>query len=747
MINEEVYTGNQDDYDAIREAVKKLSSTSQEQFETIKKEKWYNRVFDMVTFSQKGKKRLAEQIGTVAQAQQILIELLLRLSSNDTNISQIVSDSMEDIRRIQEQNLYLLSKVMQLENITLGIKPDMDIAKLSNQGKQTLSACLYWVSNTNGESSEEQKKYANVIFNYLAIEDVEMDNVIAALERLDKDSKRRILACCMEYIFLKDCTDNSYGDYDKFIQEFDFGNKTINGIKKQILAIYKMRGSEGFYTKYEVDNFITIEDVFEMDLGEEIEMTEEEDEIEITDEVISSILQIKKGETRVYKNKQLHFRTYINCEGCLEMDHCIIYYNETEARNVITLAQGAQLTIKNSVVICKGFDTNTFIKGDDKNTVIFEKNTFVDCSYFIDAESTCRFAMTQCKLENCNTNFISIYVDESTSCDISNNIIRQNYLNPFYFEHKSKIYSGTLIFIRTYGTPVRFHNNIILEESKFEKARSENDLDKMCYFSCGNAEVTNCTFSGLSNAIRVPVVKESRFDNCTEALKTNAYGVMECLVDNCIFEMCTNIISMNEYTKITNCQFISCYNSLIKPIGYRGAVEIEFCQFWNTKNDERYSSTSGILGGGVCIGFQRTNARANRLNKCVFDGVELLDNFLIAAMGSKKPEGPVSYITECDFRNCRTLRSSGKIIMEFMQYDTLFKKEQGFRANCISNCRGLDKISKEGEKAEKVEVKSISTSGSAIGAEMPQIKTTGAVYLAGAPIALSILAGITVVYE
>lgn len=58
MINEEVYTVNQDDYDAIREAVKKLSSTSQEQFETIKKEKWYNRVFDMVTFSQKGKKDL-----------------------------------------------------------------------------------------------------------------------------------------------------------------------------------------------------------------------------------------------------------------------------------------------------------------------------------------------------------------------------------------------------------------------------------------------------------------------------------------------------------------------------------------------------------------------------------------------------------------------------------------------------------------------------------------------------------------
>lgn len=44
------------DYDAIQTAIQQLTTVSQGQFEEIKKEKWYHRVFDLVTFSQKGKK-------------------------------------------------------------------------------------------------------------------------------------------------------------------------------------------------------------------------------------------------------------------------------------------------------------------------------------------------------------------------------------------------------------------------------------------------------------------------------------------------------------------------------------------------------------------------------------------------------------------------------------------------------------------------------------------------------------------
>ena len=212
-VNQEMFSGNQEDYDALKEAVKRLSSVSEEQFESIKSEKWYNRVFDMVTFSQKGKKRIAEQVGTLAQAQQILVELLMRLSDNDADVSKIVVESMEDIRRIQAQNIYLLSKIKRLENISLGIKTDMDLNKLSDANKKILCACLYYINGQDENASDAQKTFANQVIKYLNV-DVQMDNPVAVIEDIDIESKKRILNCCMEYMFLRECSNAGYEEYE-----------------------------------------------------------------------------------------------------------------------------------------------------------------------------------------------------------------------------------------------------------------------------------------------------------------------------------------------------------------------------------------------------------------------------------------------------------------------------------------------------------------------------------------------------
>ena len=75
----------------------------------------------------------------------------------------------------------------------------------------------------------------------------------------------------------------------------------------------------------------------------------------------------------------------------------------------------------------------------------------------------------------------------------------------------------------------------------------------------------------------------------------------------------------------------------------------------------------------------------------------------------------MTFIEECDFKNCSTNRSSGKIIKEYLSYDTLFKKNQQFHANTISKCKGLDKINREGKEAENVEVRTTTAAGNEIG--------------------------------
>lgn len=735
MLNEIAY--KPEDYDAIKQAIKSLSESSQEQFEEIKKEKWYNRVFDMITFSQKGKKRLAEQISTVAQAQQIFVELLLRIASDDEKVSKIVAESMGDIRRIQEQNIYLLSKINQLENISLGIRTDMDINKLSDKHKQVLTACLHKMSDMNIESSEKQKNYANAVTSYLGV-DVQMDNPTSVFDAMDVESKKRIFACCMEYVFLRDCTFDEYGEYEEFIEEFDLGNKTVKSIKEQILSLYHLRGCEGFYSKYKADNFKDIEDTFFVDI--ELQEEAEEDEWELTDENIVSILPILPGETKTYINKKLHINAFVNCEGILSIERCILYYNESDTPGKITLGKGAHLTIKDSVVICKGCDEPAFIStSEGENTISFEKTTFVDCSFFLESRNKCSFSMIGCELRNCYDKFIYMRANDEALYNISENVILQERIAVF---QRSKWGNKCIITIDSYkNAKIQFYNNTIIEKPQF-KTVNVGGMYKLSYFSCQTAEVSKCTFIGLSSDILALRVKNSVFKNCTEAIRTfRLSGKKEDtpIVNNCIFENSTNVIVADRYTEITYCQFMDCYDNFIRPSSpstFGGGVTVEFCEFRNIKNEyEGYVSEKKS-----CIALS-PGSSPNYIKKCIFDGVELNKLFLISAFsayGHEKPSGTVTYIQECTFKNCSTKCSSQVIIKEYMEYDSWGRKKN-FHANKISDCRGLENVNKEGSVTKNTEMRTETADGVPIGSSFATGIITSQI---GAPKALCTLAGV-----
>jgi len=119
-----------------------------------------------------------------------------------------------------------------------------------------------------------------------------------------------------------------------------------------------------------------------------------------------------------------------------------------------------------------------------------------------------------------------------------------------------------------------------------------------------------------------------------------------------------------------------------------------------------------------CIIFGRTKERhskANYITNCIFDGISIDKNFLIAATGYEKPYDTVTYIENCDFRNCETRRASGQIIKEYMQYDNLFHKPQKFHANIVKNCTGLDRINKDGSQANTIDTRMVSILGKNIG--------------------------------
>lgn len=461
---------------------------------------------------------------------------------------------------------------------------------------------------------------------------------------------------------------------------------------------------------------------------------------EISDETISSIVQIYEGETKIFKHKNIHLMAYINCAGNLIFDHCIINYNETNIGDEITLQENASLTIKNSEVICKGVDTTYFISSEGLSRITIESSSFEDCSFFIKAGSECIFSMTDCKIHNCFRDFLELF---DSNCVIGGNIIIQDGLNSFYTKAP---YRSQNRLIEAWGenSEIEFYNNTIIEEDGFKEGLKfgctdevKNKLEMLLYdwsyFDCAEGEVRNCTFKGIGRPIIACSFVECRFEKCTAGVKLRKYASSEKrpYVDDCLFIECTNVITVIENTRIVNCQFLSCYDKIIEPardFSFKGGVSVELCQFINTENKkemskfEKMASETGLLVGGVnifCVAFSKSsgsNANTNHLKKCIFDGVVLGDNYLIGAVGNTKPSGLVAEIENCDFRNCVKKDNSKEIINKRMKYRTLLKVKD-FYAIYTSDCKGLDKINHEATEPETI-IRNISTRGNTIGSTL-----------------------------
>ena len=110
---------------------------------------------------------MAEQITSLAQAQGILIEILVRLADQDANIAGMVMQSQSDIRALAQNSAYLQERLYLLEDKSYGIKENENLKDLNSQQRNILSGCLNEASKLYAMPSNEQRLYANELLNYL----------------------------------------------------------------------------------------------------------------------------------------------------------------------------------------------------------------------------------------------------------------------------------------------------------------------------------------------------------------------------------------------------------------------------------------------------------------------------------------------------------------------------------------------------------------------------------------------------
>ena len=260
-----------EDIDSIALAIKKLSTSSENQFNELKNERWFNRLFNMITFSNKKNIRLAEQINTLAQAQEILIRVLLLLSEKSSEISELVKNNTKDIEKLGKNDIYLLNRIKKLEDKVFSIKREIKLENLSLQAKEILSACLKELSTLFDYTNDNQKLYVNFILNQLNIDRVEYNNLELAIDELDSNNeKTQILISCLEYIYLKNNNFNILKtNYQilNFIEMFYFSEKKIDEIKNQV---ERDSNFDGIIFRYGNDYNENFDDSFLLDFIDDI---------------------------------------------------------------------------------------------------------------------------------------------------------------------------------------------------------------------------------------------------------------------------------------------------------------------------------------------------------------------------------------------------------------------------------------------------------------------------------------------
>lgn len=505
---------------------------------------------------------------------------------------------------------------------------------------------------------------------------------------------------------LEDSVPEIYPVNNTFVIPPDLKNVAITGIGKVILRVFSEHSID--FEKQNVRfNNIELDYYYEVTVSSETGKKDNSDSTRLPDITISSILHVKAGERKQFKNQNIHLDSFINCEGTIEFNHCNVYYNEKDERTQITLTNGSELLVVDSSVICKGADKNHLVHSEGHSKIILENSKFIDCSFFIDGISD-HFTMKKCELRNCYRSFINIGLYCSNpEYEISDNEIIANQLSEF--NQKFESHNSGLISIFSIGnSKINFNNNRIVETPDFNK----NKFD--FYFLqqlLSSYYVSNCSFEGMTTGIEACEVKNCTFTNCQKCI-SNMVALENFSIENCLFKDSTNIFVGSNAT-IRHCQFVSCYDTLIdSSIAGDGAIKIEFCEFYNV----RYTRYVNSRFDSACIIFKRDPdvvTNFNFIRKCKFDGVEIkCDNdntFLISPRdmftNDKKTSDIVACIEDCDFKNCYTDNPNKVLIKEWKEYTSLFRNKK-VQAIKVRNCSGLDKVNTEGKVAKNFEIKS-----------------------------------------
>lgn len=669
--NIESFGKDENDIQYLKTAIENLSNESEKQFQNIKDEKWFTRIIDLATLSNKKNIRMSQQISNIAQAQDILIELLKRLSATDVKIDNMLLNSMNQIEQLYNHTEKLALKVTDLkEQMIYGINQSKNINDLRDIEKKVLYSLFQEASKTFENTSTEQQQFADNLFRYLQIEYSSI-NLTESINQLDSVAiKKVLLQLLLEYGFLNNRTFNFNRTFEEIVEMFDFGNKTINEIKDTIQNIFQLRGVDGFSWF----NPVILEHEFFIDLEIEEYLDQESGDFKEKEPfTLEPIIVVNQNETEVIKNKIINLSSIITVKGKLTFENCEINIFD----NFVPLAlqtgvlefldcQINAINEKDSIIVKSEDDSylNIYNSSIKTNIPLFEANegnAKVQDS-FIDSQHR--------KLLNCkNINVINSELINSKRNKLIGKHNGDNFLSVFagnlkiensVFKNLKNIFGG-------YESPY------VIENSKFEDFC---DLGNINYLDNGG-KITNTIINqideylGLSNVtIENCEIKDGKFRDY-ENLASNYFSmeidnsnIKNLKLDNLefvIFEECslTNIkatnvadIALYENNEFIESSFDQCY--------FRNIIN-QGNKFFNStfsnatiKNPKFSIKNQGFLDFTI----SKSDYMDTKIEGCLFKNINVEDSYIINLNCHEKIKYNRHEISNCIFKDCNSENSS-----------------------------------------------------------------------------------------
>ena len=718
-INYESFQNDENALSDLTQAVQKLTVASEEQFNEIKEETWFKRLFDKLTFSKKNEKRMAQQIGTLAQAQSILLEILLRMSNQEQQVAQLVRDNIDSIRKLQENDCYLLERIKRLENLyVLGIKKSYDINELTENEKCILSGCLYYLAEQYEHPSLEQQAYANNVLSYIQAE-AQLENLINSINELKEHTRTEILCCCMEYIYLYENVASIPEELNDFIDEFNLGNKTIRMIWEQITKTIKLRGIDGLINKYTSNTFdLDFSEEFYIECDEDFLSETTSDDIDLDNadkkiwetydntpekELVKIVFNecIEKGieNKKIFVNKEIHLSSIVTCRGSLAFINCKIIYGSENSSGQIILEQGLEgdaLEFINCDITCEKISLHPFINAKENVGIALQHCTLNNLSNFIKADNSSYISITNTKFSNPKVDCIKGYIAGDGSFSLDNCFLKlSDEENMEINRYDNSIFN--ISFRCSYGeTRVNcLVNNCTIKQSSC--------TPNICIFSLDKATFKNCLFENVHTCIKWAInIEHCKFHDCKYICKSNRNAI----ITNSLFYNCgpgnNNYKGSSYYDNsmlsagdliLNSCKFYKCTGPLINSNTYdslsKHGTEIANCDFIDLalpKQKHPLWSNNGLIRIS-----HSSDGKTAIIKNCAFNYISSNEGYLIETHICDKLKRLPLFVQNCTFNKCITLRNDKKLIQERDSYHTwLLEREIWETTTKISDCIGLN---------------------------------------------------------